>query len=70
MPWLGLWAGGRWGCDCGSWGLWGWRGVKGPQGTANLKATGDDYESEMLLVGAHREQTSGKPVLSLWGECK
>lgn len=44
--------------------------MKGPQGTANLKATGDDYESEMLLVGAHREQTSGKPVLSLWGECK
>lgn len=27
-------------------------------------------QSEMLLVGVHREQTSGKPMLSLWGERK
>lgn len=73
MPWLGLRGGEWWGCDfaavaAGEWGAGGdWRSLRGLQ---LWKPQRMITQSEMLLVGVHREQTSGKPMLSLWGEHK
>lgn len=73
MPCLGLQGGGRWGCDFGTVAAGDceageeWRALRGLQ---IWKPQRMIAEREMLLVGVHREQTSGKPVLSPWGECK